>query len=428
MENGFRLFMRATVVLIVVAAGVGVAEAQDNTWYGAGALVSNTTGVGNEAFGSNALYRNTTGSYNIADGFSALAYNTTGGYNIAIGSYALLLNSTGANNTANGYQALYYNTTGKNNAALGAYTLVMNTTGSNNSAVGYAALNHNTTGTYNSGVGQVALYSNTTGNYNSASGNYGLYTNTTGSGNNATGYAALYRNTTGVYNTASGYFALGFNTTGGNNIALGQYAGYNLTTGSNNIDIGSRGVAAETAVIRIGTQGTQKATYVAGISGVNVTSGVSVVVNASGQLGVMSSSRRYKEDIRSMGDVSDRLLKLHPVTFRYKQADDKGQKPEQFGLIAEEVAQVMPELVIYNQAGQPETVAYQTLTPLLLNEFQREHRRAERQASELAETRTRLADVQAELVELRRITTQLAGDRGHLLGEAGSGATANLPQ
>ena len=167
------------------------------------------------------------------------------------------------------------------------------------------------------------------------------------------------------------------------------------------------GAVADNAVIRIGTQGTQKATYVAGVRGVNVTGGVPVMVTATGQLGVVSSSRRYKEDIRSMGDTSDRLLKLHPVTFRYKQPDDGGQKPEQYGLIAEEVAKVMPELVVYNEKGQPETVAYQSLTPLLLNELQKEHSQLATMESQLIE----LKALRAEVAELRQVTEQLCALR-----------------
>ena len=205
-------------------------------------------------------------------------------------------------------------------------------------------------------------------------------------------------------------------TTGSNNVAVGYYAGYYPTAGSNNIEIGNRGIAADNAVIRIGTQGTQSATYLAGVSGANVTGGATVVVNAQGQLGVVSSSRRYKEDIQSMGASSDRLLKLRPVTFRYKEPDEKGQKPEQFGLIAEEVAQVMPELVVYNGMGQPETVAYQTLAPLLLNELQREHKRADERVSELrqqlAAQGKELVSMKSQLAELRRLTAQLVADRG----------------
>jgi hypothetical protein len=178
-----------------------------------------------------------------------------------------------------------------------------------------------------------------------------------------------------------------YSTTGSNNIAVGQEAGFWVTTGSNNIEIGNQGTQVDDAVIRIGTQGLQTNTYLAGVRGTNVTGGVAVMVTAAGQLGVVSSSRRYKEDIRSMGDTSDRLLKLRPVTFRYKKADESGQKPEQYGLIAEEVAKVMPELVIFNEKGQPETVAYQTLAPLLLNELQKEHKQMERMQAEIDELR-----------------------------------------
>jgi trimeric autotransporter adhesin len=396
MESRICLLTQAALALCLTAGIIGRATAQDNTAVGAGALVSNTVGVGNEAFGGNALYRNTVGNENVADGYAALSYNTVGSYNIAIGSYALLLNTTGNYNAASGYKALYFNTTGNYN-----------------NAVGYTALENNTTGAYNSGIGAAALYLNTTGAYNSAAGDFALYNNSTGGYNNAQGYGALIHNTTGFYNAAMGVYALYSNTVGNNNLAMGQLAGYYIT-GSNNIDIGSKGSGVDNAVIRIGTPGVQTTSYIAGVSGVNVTGGATVVVNASGQLGVMSSSRRYKEDIRSMGDVSGRLLKLRPVTFRYKKADDNGQKPEQYGLIAEEVAQVMPELVVYNNKGQPETVAYQTLAPLLLNELQREHRQ--------------VAALKAEVSELRRVTTQLAATRGLAMGDAQPDSAVKLPQ
>jgi hypothetical protein len=172
-----------------------------------------------------------------------------------------------------------------------------------------------------------------------------------------------------------GYFALGANTTGSNNIALGISAGARLTTGSNNIAIGNFGVAGESRTIRIGTRGVQTKTFVAGVRGVTVTGGVAVLVNSVGQLGVQSSSARFKEDISPMTPaLSERLLQLRPVTFRYRQADESGAKPLQYGLIAEEVAKVYPELVAYDSQGRPEAVAYQTLSSLLLNEYQRQHR------------------------------------------------------
>ena len=382
---------------LLLACGVcGLAAAQDNTPYGAGALLLNTTGVGNNAFGANALYRNTSGFFNAADGYAALAYNNIGSYNIAIGSYAMLLNTTGTYNTAAGYKALYYNSTG-----------------TFNNAAGYTALEGNTTGSYNNAIGSGTLYYNKTGSYNSASGDFSLYLNTTGGYNNGLGYSALYSNTTGTYNSGMGVKALFSNKTGNNNVAMGQLAGY-YVLGSDNIDIGHKGTATDNALIRIGTPGTQKATYIAGVYATNVTGGAPVVVNSLGQIGVVSSSRRYKEDIRSMGETSDRLLALRPVTFRYKKADEKGQKPEQYGLIAEEVAKVMPELVVYNEKGQPETVAYQALTPLLLNELQREHRQVEA--------------LQAEVVELRRITTELAATRGVASGENPPDSAVDRPQ
>ncbi len=387
---------RVILGLAIAMGCSGTAMAQiGNTWYGTNALNVNTSGSDNSAFGNSALYTDTSGSFNTASGY-----------------YALFANTTGSNNNASGYQALGFNTTGIDNNAMGSAALASNTTGSYNNAVGYFALYNNTTGLQNNASGYVSLYQNTTGNYNTGYGAFSINANTSGIGNNGTGYGALYRNTTGGYNSADGYFALGYNTTGANNIAVGPYAGYNLTTGSNNIDIGSRGVAAETAVIRIGTQNTQQAAFLAGVSGVNVTFGATVKVNSSGQLGVVLSSRRYKEDIRSMGNASHRLLALRPVTFRYKKADENGQKPKQYGLIAEEVAQVMPELVVYNEKGQPETVAYETLTPLLLNELQREHdqvlsltRHLESQDKVLHSMTKQLAELESlrsELTEFRR--------------------------
>jgi hypothetical protein len=234
----------------------------------------------------------------------------------------------------------------------------------------------NTTANYNTASGYSALYSNTTADYNTAAGFGALYGTTTGNSNTASGYEALYANTSGTDNTASGVHALASNTTGSNNIAEGWHGGYNLTTGSNNIDIGSPGVAAESGVIRIGTitgtTSTQSATYVAGIYGVKTaTAGMAVVIDSSGQLGTVSSSIRYKEDVEPMASVSERLLKLRPVTFRYKKADSTGEKPIQYGLIAEEVAKVYPELVVRDATtGRIDGVRYDELSPLLLKEVQ----------------------------------------------------------
>lgn len=346
--------MNRVVLGLMIAMGCsGTAMAQvGNTLYGIYALNSNTNGSYNSAFGGSALNQNSIGSYNTASGYAALYLNTIGNYNNAFGGYALFTNTTGSYNTATGSNALYLSTTGS----------------------------------YNTSSGAQALYENTTGHHNTASGYRALLGNTNGSNNTASGTSALNENQTGIRNSAFGSNALYNNSNGSNNIGIGYQGGY-YPTGSNNIDIGAAGAATDNAVIRIGTQGTQKKTYLAGVRGVNVTGGVAVMVTATGQLGVVSSSRRYKEDIRSMGDTSDRLLKLRPVTFRYKQPDENGQKPEQFGLIAEEVAKVMPELLIYNEKGQPETVAYQSLAPLLLNELQKAEKKIEQMQAEIDELR-----------------------------------------
>jgi len=208
--------------------------------------------------------------------------------------------------------------------------------------------------------------------------------------NTATGYETLYGNTSGTQNTANGVHALASNTTGSNNIAEGYHGGYNLTTGSNNIDIGSPGVAAESGVIRIGTvtgtTSTQTATYVAGIYGVKTASaGTAVFIDSSGQLGTVSSSIRYKEDIQPMAGASGRLLKLRPVQFRYKKADASGVKPIQYGLIAEEVAEVYPELVVRDATtGRIDGVRYDELAPMLLNEAQQQQRKMTAQAEMMA--------------------------------------------
>jgi len=221
---------------------------------------------------------------NTAEGDGALFSLTTGTQNTAIGFQALYNNTEGSYNTANGYFALYYNTTGIQNTANGGFALYNNTTGLENTANGIDALANNTTGSGNTATGGGALIGNTTGNNNTANGVSTLISNTTGGGNCATGSQALASNTTGLFNIATGVDTLLNNTTGSGNIAFGFRAGVNLTIGDNNIDISNEGVAAEANTIRIGTEGTQTASYIAGISGVTV-SGEPVVVDSSGHLG-----------------------------------------------------------------------------------------------------------------------------------------------
>jgi len=321
-------------------------------------------GHGNTSEGFEALFSNTTGFNNTANGFSALFNNTTGSNNTANGSNALFSNTTGEANTANGYLALFNNTTGSNNTANGSSALIGNTTGSSNTANGSSALKNNTTGFNNTANGYEVLFSNTTGGDNTA---------------NGTG--ALLSNTTGGFNTADGTGALQNNATGSGNIALGFLAGENLGTGNNNIYIGNVGLTAnESNTIRIGGDnflgfGSQTSTFIAGINGTAV-SGVPVVINTNGQLGVMGSSERFKDEIKPMATASEAILALRPVTFRYKQEIDPDRNP-QFGLVAEEVEKVNPDLVSRDPQGKVFTVRYEAVNAMLLNEFLKEHRTVE---------------------------------------------------
>jgi hypothetical protein len=419
-----------------------------NTALGFETLNHDTAGGNNTATGVRALFSDTSGSYNSATGIYALYSNINGWYNSAVGAYSLANNISGNRNTANGYGALYRNTA-EGNTATGFAALYSNTTGSGNVANGYQALFSNTTGEGNTANGYQALYSNTTGGFNTANGYGALYSNTAGFDNTANGYAALYSNTTGNDNTANGLEALPFNTTGsGNtaygsnallantigdyntaygdralysndtgsrNIALGVNAGDHLTTGSNNIEIGNRGVAEEGNTIRIGVEGTQTATFIAGISVATVT-GTPVVVNASGQLGVAPSSQRFKDEIKSMNHTSEAILALNPVTFRYKPEIDSS-RALQFGLVAEEVEKVNPNLVARDAKGEVYTVRYEAVNAMLLNEFLKEHRTVQEQQKEIDALRAELKEQRAliqkvsDKVELNRPAPQTAENR-----------------
>jgi len=236
----------------------------------------------------------------------------------------------------------------------------------------------------NTGIGFDALYFNTTGIDNTANGYEALFRNTTGGSNTASGGSALFSNTIGVNNTANGSGALFSNTTGNNNIAVGYQAGVNLTTGSNNIDIGNKGVPGESNKIRIGTVGIQNHTFIAGISGVPAPAGVGVIVGTDGKLGTVVSSSRYNEAIQRMDKASEAILALEPVTFRYKhELDPEGVS--QFGLVAEEVEKVNPELVACDADGKVYTVRYEAVNAMLLNEFLKEHRKDEEQNRKIQE-------------------------------------------
>jgi hypothetical protein len=261
--------------------------------------------------------------------------------------------------------------------------------GSNNTASGALSLYSNTSGNYNAASGSEALFANTTASDNTASGYRALYLTTTGEGNTATGFLALVSNTTGKQNTAVGADALHSNTTGLNNIGIGYNAGY-AVTGSNNIDIGNQGITADAGTIRIGASSTQSKTFIAGIDNAKIT-GSAVYVTSSGQLGVLASSERYKTAIAPIGARAEKLQQLRPVSFHLK-SDPKGAV--QYGLIAEEVGKVYPELVIRDEAGRIQGVRYEELAPMLLSEMQQ-------QAAEIRDLKKLVVEMQAGLLKLQ---------------------------
>ena len=416
----FRFFVAFALVWLAMQSApnvFGVVPAPDggypngNTAEGQNALENLTTGVWNTATGFQALFSDTTGNTNTAMGFRALYNNITGNSNTATGFQALLHDHTGSSNTANGYNALLFNDSGHDNTATGKDALHSNVNGNYNAANGVNTLFSNTTGGGNTANGFRTLFSNTTGGANTANGIQALYNNTTASNNTADGFNALVSNTTGDYNTASGVQALYHNTTGSNNIALGVLAGLNLTTGNNNIAIGSRGVVAEANTIRIGRPEVHTATYIAGISGATVANGVTVIVDPSGHLGTIVSSQRFKADIKPMGNASEAILALRPVSFHYKKDIDRQGIPE-FGLVAEEVEKVNPALVIRDTEGKPHTVRYEQVNAMLLNEFLKEHRAFVEQQQKVEEQGATIARQQKQIdalaAGLQKVSAQLA--------------------
>jgi Chaperone of endosialidase len=328
---------------------------------------------------------------NTAEGDFALFSLTTGTENTALGFQALYSDTDGSLNTATGRFALLTNTEGSENTAVGASALKLNTTGSQNVALGRSALFENTTGSFNNALGYNAMSSNTSGYENTAIGDCGLMANTIGHDNQSLGEGALINNTSGNYNVAAGSFALANNTTGELNVGLGFEAGFEaveLTTGNNNIDIANHGVAGESNTIRIGrpvavtavgpvafTLPAHTATYIAGIYNTTIANGLVVKVDSTGHLGTVGSSERFKDAIKPMDKTSESILALKPVTFRYKHELDPEGVP-QFGLIAEQVEKVNPDLVVRDAEGKVYSVRYDAVNAMLLNEFLKEHKAA----------------------------------------------------
>ena len=321
-----------------------------------------------------------------------------GGYpnfNTAEGTNALKNLTTGVGNAAVGWFSLFSNTDGSFNTALGAGTLLSNVGDQNtgfgiqNTAIGALALFSNATGFQNTATGALALLSNTTGVGNMANGSSALYSNTTGFFNSATGADSLGNNTTGAYNTATGYQALGSNTTGYFNTALGHAAGANIITGDGNVCIGA---------MIYGVDGVSDTTWIGNVYD-SVTTARQVYVNEDNKIGTLSSSRRYKEKIKPMDTASETLFALKPVTFRYKKEIDRSQALS-FGLIAEDVAQVSPELITRDEEGKPQTVRYEAVNAMLLNEFLKEHKKNEAQGKTIAELKSTIAQQQRAIEQL----------------------------
>jgi hypothetical protein len=354
---------------------------------------------GNTAEGQDALLGLTTGTYNTAVGLFSLESNTTGNFNTAIGAGTLLANIAGQN-TATGAGALLNNTTGDSNTANGVFALFDNTTGGVNTAIGFAALGNNNIGSFNTAIGVNALLNNTNGGSNTATGYQALFNNT-GSTNTANGWQALFSNTTGAGNTAIGYFALDGNTTGGNNIALGRFAGMNVTTADNVICIGSDGMNENNSC------------FIGNIFNATSSGGTAVFINTDGRLGTITSSQRFKESIKPIEQASEALYALKPVTFHYKKEIDPAGMT-QFGLVAEDVEAINPDLVVRDKEGKPYSVRYDQVNAMLLNEFLKEHRKVEEQGATIAKQQKQIDALTAGLqkvnarLEMSRPSPQVA--------------------
>ena len=297
------------------------------------------------------------------------------------------------------------------NTAMGSNALLnvkLSESACHNTASGQDALYSDTSGSYNTATGFSSLFSNKTGDNNTAAGYQSLYYNASGSNNTASGYEALYANTTGSDNTVVGAGALRSAKTGNNNIAVGYEAGYNLTTGNNNIEIGNKGLSTDYNMIKIGAEGLQAKTFIAGIYKTSV-SGSAVMVNSSGQLGVVVSSERFKTDIAPMGSGTAKLQALRPVKFHLK---TEPHGAVQYGLIAEEVAMVYPELVIRDKNGRIDGVRYDELAPMLLNEMQEQQKVMAAQSAQIAAQDERAA---AQDIKVARLQEQLAGIQAALV-------------
>ena len=357
------------------------------------------------------------GVFNTADGFNAMPRMSAGTANSAFGTFALFSAVSSNANTAVGAAALFENTSGSNNTATGFLALFSNTTGFENTAIGRDALSHNTVGNDNTAIGVGALGGGNTGSNNIGFGQGALY------GNGGTGGGNTGNNNIGIGNGALGGGNTGFFNSGNNNIGFGNGAGQYLTTGNDNIDIGNPGVADEANTIRIDTplnpdtgEGQNRA-FIAGISGQDATGGDPVFITSDGKLGTLNppSSARFKEEIKPMNQASEVILALKPVTFRYKKEFDSTRIP-QFGLVAEEVERVNPDLVKRDREGKVQTVRYDAVNAMLLNEFLKEHRSVQDQGATIAELKREIANlrttVKEQATQIRKVSARIEMNEG----------------
>jgi hypothetical protein len=416
-----------------------------NTGTGFEALNHLTAGNQNTATGLRALFSDTSGGFNTATGVLSLFSNATGFFNSATGAYSLAHNTDGSNNTADGYSALYFNSEGNDNTATGFAALYKNTTGGRNNAFGSRALQNHVTGDFNNAFGGSALGRDTGGNFNNAFGDDALLNNIDGMNNtamgdlalqdsnanensafgaqalqshqagvrnNAFGFQALQHDVTGGLNNAFGALALKSNTMGNFNSAFGNAALLNLTSGSNNTALGSgAGADLETGsgnvYIGAGSSGVaaeSNHTYIRNINLTPVNGGGTdtVTVNlTTGLLGHLSSSRRHKEQIKAMDNVSEVLYRLKPVTYRYKKEIDPSQILD-YGLVAEDVAEIDPNLTVCNREGQIESVRYNAINAMLLNEFLKEHKKVQEQQAQIVELNSRVAKQDGVIAQQRK--------------------------
>src|SRR5215468_8708909 len=362
-------------------------------------------------------------NFTTAGGCNALRALTTGVGNTGLGSFALYQNTDAGSNTAVGAAALALNTA-DSNTAVGATALVLNTTGDTNTAVGRNALTNNQISSDNNAVGAFALFNNDSSgngsaNFNNAFGRNALFNNVDGDENDAFGDDAMEENTTGSQNTAMGDDALDGNTIGSGNVAVGKEAGNSIIDGNDNVVLGHNagiGLMHASRNIAIGTEVAgpfadfDDTCFIGSIFGEIVSdpgSQAAVFVDQFNVVGVFNSSRKYKHDIQPMDKASETLYRLKQVTFRFN-SDWKGTT--QYGLIAEDVAKVDPQLVS-RRDGEIMSVHYEQINSMLLNEFLKEHKKVEEQQASISqlkrEMQTMLAQLKEQSVQIQKVNAQL---------------------